>query len=586
MSSSKKFEEIIKHLTKVFTDFKGDKNKLNGIAKSSFLDQFRITNKHFDANNTTYNWGMGVGHGRITKCPYLYILDEKHTTSPTSGYYIAIIFDENIETFYLTLNQGISYQDYSENEYRKIRQFWTNQGELKSFFDKYSDNKIESIQFATIPNPLLIKYKNACILYKKFHREDFIAYQDDFIEELENFISLYGNIVKIIAKYNEHQAVDDFNNKVIKNQFLDQPDSKKKNDISEKSNDNHNYTNDLTLFLQKIKDSQSISKGIVLFFGAGLSQSIDLPGWGDLIYKLLQRSDENLGLLSIDDENDEDSKKSKKFIKNYADTYVLGSLVKNYYSKNDDTNIKSYTKELHDILYDKKINSETRNEFEKKFKHSIYNTIYKATTLYKTPIQAIVTYNYDNCLEQTFENNDNKDFYSIIFNEQQIREMDNSKKLPIYHVHGYLPFMQEENDQNDSNSLEKLIEYGKSIVLTETEYHRLFSDFFNWTNIVQMKYLLEYTCVFMGFSLTDLNQRRLLESIAKFIPDDQQHFVFLSSKKEKEGSKSEEIRIKLNEAQKNLNKKNLSLETYIIDYNDYDEINKILKQSIEEISKY
>lgn len=574
MPANTKYDEIIGHLKKVFTNFKDKKNQANGKATSQFLQYFKKDDQPLANYNTTYHWGMGVGFGQIAKCPYLYILDKNHTVTPTNGYYITIIFDENIETFYLTLNQGVSYQDYSKNEYEKIREFWLNQDTLKTFFDKYSNNKIDSIEFSTTPTPLLKKYKNACILYKKFQRNDFIACQHDFINDLDNFLSLYGNMLEIIAEYN----ADDFNDKIIKHTFSSPLDSKEEHASPEEKTDD-SMPGDLIEFLGEINDSNSKSKGIVLFLGAGLSQSIGLPGWADLIYKLLQRSDGNLKLPDIDENSTTNSEKIKEYIKNYADAYILGNLVKNNYNKNNDEDIKSYTKNLHDILYDKKF-YDTDNQFENNIKESIYKTIYDATTLYKTPIQAIVTYNYDNCLEQTFENNHHKDFYSTIFNEQQLREITFTKKLPVYHVHGFLPYMPEAPNPSEKD----LVEYGKSIVLTETEYHHLFADFFNWTNVVQVKYLLEYTCVFMGFSLTDLNQRRLLESIANLIPDDQHHFVFLSSKKEKEPY--DNLRKQLNEAQKSLNKKNLSLKTYIIDYENYNDINNILKQSIKKISNF
>ena len=51
----------------------------------------------------------------------------------------------------------------------------------------------------------------------------------------------------------------------------------------------------------------------------------------------------------------------------------------------------------------------------------------------------------------------------------------------------------------------------EDIIFSEEQYHALYNDSYNWSNIVQVSILRENTCLFIGCSLTDPNMRRLLD---------------------------------------------------------------------------
>jgi hypothetical protein len=50
-----------------------------------------------------------------------------------------------------------------------------------------------------------------------------------------------------------------------------------------------------------------------------------------------------------------------------------------------------------------------------------------------------------------------------------------------------------------------------ALVFSEDAYHHQFLDPYLWTNITQLNLLRNNVCLFIGLSLTDPNQRRLLE---------------------------------------------------------------------------
>ncbi len=116
----------------------------------------------------------------------------------------------------------------------------------------------------------------------------------------------------------------------------------------------------------------------------------------------------------------------------------------------------------------------------------------------KTGLRSIVTYNYDNLVELGLEQFQNiKNYFQPIYKVNQKLESD---KIPIYHVHGYIPF------QNSN------IEYD-DILFSEDQYNRAFQDPYYWGNVIQVNQFTSSTGLMIGISLSDRNTRRILDSI-------------------------------------------------------------------------
>jgi len=116
----------------------------------------------------------------------------------------------------------------------------------------------------------------------------------------------------------------------------------------------------------------------------------------------------------------------------------------------------------------------------------------------KTGLNSIITYNYDNLLELGLENfpNEKVNFQPIFKGTQKL----DAGKIPIYHVHGYIPYQ-----GNDVNYDE--------IIFSEEQYNRAFQDPFFWGNVVQVNQFTNQTGLMIGLSLSDRNIRRILDSI-------------------------------------------------------------------------
>ncbi len=107
-------------------------------------------------------------------------------------------------------------------------------------------------------------------------------------------------------------------------------------------------------------------------------------------------------------------------------------------------------------------------------------------------VESVITFNFDSLIE------DMLDKYGIenqaIYDEGMVAD---SKQIPIYHVHGYLP---QTGDIKAPN-----------IVFSEETYHTQFIDSYSWANLVQLYKYMENTCLLIGLSITDPNLRRLLD---------------------------------------------------------------------------
>ena len=260
---------------------------------------------------------------------------------------------------------------------------------------------------------------------------------------------------------------------------------------------NETPENELKNVRQSILDSLKTkykNEELALFLGAGVSFDSGVPLWGDLINKLLAKM-----IASRFKESKMQPEELSKIIDIAYKNQENSSITQMRYIRSAFDNA-TYNKLVHDALYsdNPKINTGLLKAIS-----SIC-----APTRNHIGVQGIVTYNFDDLIERRLK----KDNIAVnsIYDEDGCT---NSGALSIFHVHGFLPKSFEEDISHE-------------LIFSEEDYHRVYRDAYCWSNLVQLNYLREKSCLFIGCSLSDPNLRRLLD-VASRNNEKPRHFALL-----------------------------------------------------------
>jgi hypothetical protein len=237
--------------------------------------------------------------------------------------------------------------------------------------------------------------------------------------------------------------------------------------------------------IANLKDSYK-NNDLVLFMGAGLSMDAGILKWNDLLSELWTK----MISKKMQEHNVSLNQYEEKRLKSYFDNFEKWSaLLQARYLRiglEDE-----FVNTLGEVLY-KNIESD---EF------GISKLLTSVSKLCMPPrngygVRGVVTYNFDDLIEYNLEKQGIK--FKSIYRETDFPDIN---ELGVYHVHGYLP-RNFENHEIESDQL---------ITFSEEAYHSLFMDPYSWSNITQLNFLRENTCLLIGLSLQDPNIRRLLD---------------------------------------------------------------------------
>jgi 5-methylcytosine-specific restriction protein A len=73
---------------------------------SKIVDELPHEFKIFLGLPSTFKVAGSIGQGRMTEIPWVCFFDKEITTSPQTGFYIALLFKTDMSGFYISLNQG------------------------------------------------------------------------------------------------------------------------------------------------------------------------------------------------------------------------------------------------------------------------------------------------------------------------------------------------------------------------------------------------------------------------------------------------------------------------------------------------
>lgn len=218
---------------------------------------------------------------------------------------------------------------------------------------------------------------------------------------------------------------------------------------------------------------------LVLVLGAGVSMEQGLPSWNILLQKLL------IDTFNVEEEGS--LLLANLFVKLFDPSLLISA---RYLRQNlpESKNKLGFEKAVREAIYDR---LDVQN---------ISDTMREIRQFCSAPgrcsnIDSVITYNYDDLLEQTLRGSDIEIRFKAIHG---VGMQASPFELPIYHVRGFLPH-------------EGRLEEGHRITLSEDIYHEQYNDIYSWNNIVQINKFRDNTCLFIGTSFTDPNLRRLLD---------------------------------------------------------------------------
>lgn len=255
---------------------------------------------------------------------------------------------------------------------------------------------------------------------------------------------------------------------------------------------------------------------LVMVLGAGSSVSYGLPNWDTLLQKLLL-----ITIKSDDEKSDNSNEKAGVLAKTFNSIFEPNSLISarylhNYFKiKNPKSNL-AFENAIRDALYDG-VNLREDSDLLKEIRQF-------CIAAGKSPnLDSIITYNYDDLLEQCLQKID----VDIPFSSIHARGMKHQQHhLPIYHVHGYLP-------QKGQLTLKN------KVVLSEDGYHQQYTDVYGWSNLIQINKFKDFNCLFIGLSFSDPNLRRLLDIAKNERGDDEVHHYCFKKRHEKSKIKAQ-----------------------------------------------
>lgn len=333
-----------------------------------------------------------------------------------------------------------------------------------------------------------------------------------------------------------YRKYDDFNSRIAKDIISDLENvyfNKKINSIASeqeiKSENENKYINDLKTALHNNR--------LTLVCGAGVSVSAGIPSWNTLLLSMLNKCVNTQYQFNI--ESAQNALPTSNII--------LGKYLKLMLGNDFENTLKEC---LYAQLGEEQTYSQKKVYKETPLIHELINLLRPKRN--SGSVESVITFNFDSLIEDTL------DKYGIenqaIYDEGMIVD---SRHIPIYHVHGYLPQIGEIKTPN--------------IVFSEEAYHTQFIDPYSWSNLVQLYKYMENTCLLLGLSITDPNLRRLLDiSKRKNSFTQLRHYII----KKKPDISDDFIKTQMLLEEQDAN--SLGLNVFWID--DFDEIPKILSR--------
>lgn len=246
--------------------------------------------------------------------------------------------------------------------------------------------------------------------------------------------------------------------------------------------------------LERLKKAYK-ENGVCLGIGAGASVASNIPGWKGLLKKMANKSFGDDQIFNYFEENGlsyegfasflKISKGESDFIKILRDA-LYGEF--SFYNQNiDKSNYSRFVKEIDKNSTLRAIAGFCAIEIEKsKFRAN-------------PKVHGIINFNLDNILRVYAQAKYKKRFMRTVERASAGR---GEGSINTYHIHGMLRFDRKTGKSKESPD---------KLVLAEDEFYNVFNNPTEFYNYSFLYLLREYSFIFIGLSMQDINLRRLLQ---------------------------------------------------------------------------
>lgn len=261
------------------------------------------------------------------------------------------------------------------------------------------------------------------------------------------------------------------------------------------------------------------SGNLVLYLGAGVSVGSSLPTWQHLVAAMY------FAALSQDS-----GRVIRQAYRNYllaiSEWYltkddepieITARKIRAFYSANEQ--LDDFMRSLHATLYAAMVDpggyparwQEIQTLLRNNRTLNAVRHLCRSSVAGRRSVRSVVTYNYDNLLEMSLRVNTLDSVVHDPPSDLRKREPYQSlwrssppwdrQRLPIYHVHGFIPL----NRRHETSS-------PSEILFTEEEFNMAANNAYSWSNVVQIECMTNAVGLAIGLSMTDRNMRRLLDA--------------------------------------------------------------------------
>ncbi|HEX7650214.1 MAG TPA: SIR2 family protein [Noviherbaspirillum sp.] len=276
-----------------------------------------------------------------------------------------------------------------------------------------------------------------------------------------------------------------------------------------------------------------LSEGVVLYIGAGVSMSIGLPSWNELIQSLTvammsRRVNSAANALSslTDDEKAAALKALLDEVKRQKASQkpilMMARAIKDEFGSDLPHQVAAHLygrlrlgsgvwKRLFGFFSGKAKPVRAGSEELELPTSPLVDAVVALVRPQRgvVGVQAIVNYNYDDIVEERLRQ-ESIPCLTVLSGKLRL----NRGKLPSYHVHGVLPV----RDYLGKSLRPKQVDIG-NFVFSEDEYHTEYADPYRWSNLTQISLLGRHKGLFIGLSMQDPNLRRLIDVTHKQYPE-------------------------------------------------------------------